>query len=573
MKKIGALLIGLLLVVAGSAYFLLRTPVQTTDTGYAEYLPSETVLTLSLRDLSGLADLFPKTALGHFLSKETMGAILENLQAEPEIIRNYETGYDELFSVLNNPAFRMVFGDDVDLALLPVDKQQISDNPQQAVERALVVLATTSSSKALETFARTLLHKDVSEYRHGELLLTRIRLDTGAFVYALTKSGRLLLALDPAVIEQCVAAYGSENTLRTNQNFVDAISFWKKTPLSKVYSRGFVQIDRIRPYLDASADKDLRDGGRYLQGMKYIASVGGQKSDGWGIDYSGSYTYDALDPTIRELIAEASATNPTLHLLQGNPLLYSWSSSLGASALLEALSASDSKSYRKVDDALQREFGVSLDKAVHTFGPQYGGVLKKIVQNGLFPIPKVVLFVQVKDSSVAKTLLDRVRQKVAQRGMLTEHQEQAGPYVIYSWSLLPGEDTQPAVLLTDDMLYLANGPASLKQILSDGENPGPLSKQLAGKLGAGESDRIQAANNGVVMVWPARMAAQVQGIADWLVDVFSSSQRGSIEVLTTEVLRLLQSGELTIFVSDLFKDRAEASVIIKSKSADKSVAE
>ena len=293
-----------------------------------------------------------------------MARILIDLQVESEIIRNYTEGYDELFSILQNPAFRMIFGDDVDMALLPVESKNVAENPQQAMENAFIVLATTSSSKALESFARTLLHKDVGEFKSGELTLTRIRLDSGVDIYAYIEGSRLLLALDPAVIAQCVAASVSGHSLLQEENFINAVKFWQGAPITKTYSRGFVQVNQVQPYLLASGDEDLQKGGRYLQGMEYVASVGGRYEDGWKVKYSCAYTYDSLDSAVRELVDSASQRNPTLHLLGENPLFYSWSSSLSASALLEALSASDAKNYSDLDNNLQQEFGVSLDKLV-----------------------------------------------------------------------------------------------------------------------------------------------------------------------------------------------------------------
>ncbi len=571
MKKIGLLLIAVVLIAAGGAYVLLRTPGTPADSGFAEHLPADTLVTLSIRDLDGLTDLFPGTALGHFLSKETMAGMLLDLQVKPEHILSYEKSYDELFSVLQHPAFRMVFGDDVVVAFLPFESESVAENPQQALESTLVVLATTSSSKALETFARALLQEDVSEFTRGELTLTRIRLDSGGYIYAYTKGSRLLLALDPAVIEQCVAASVSGHSLLQEENFINASTFWQESSLAKTYSRGFVQLDRIQPYLLASGDEELKKGGRYLQGMEYVASAGGRYEDGWKVKYSCEYTYDSLDSAVRELVDSVSKQNPTLHLLGENPLLYSWSSSLGASALLETLSASDAKGYNDLDSELQKELGVSLETVVQAFGPQYGGVLKKIIQNGLFPLPKAVFFIQVRNRQVAEGLLVKLRQKIASRGMAGEQQEQIGPYTIYSWSLLPGEATQPAIVLTEDMLYLANGVANLKQVLTNEQEVSRVPESVADNLEATLSDGVQTANNGVVVAWPARFAAQVQGAADWLASMVSASRGGSITVVKDELLVLLQSAEVAVFVSDLFQDRAEATVSIKVKPDNQAV--
>ncbi|RUM38696.1 MAG: hypothetical protein DSY57_02150, partial [Desulfobulbus sp.] len=126
MKKIGLLLLLAFVLGAGSAYFFSRTKSPAMDTAYAAYLPPDTLAVVSLRDLSGLTDIFPKTALGHFLSKETMGAILADMHADKADIDGYAKGYDQVFSVLHNPGFRMVFGDDVELAWISTDPGMFS---------------------------------------------------------------------------------------------------------------------------------------------------------------------------------------------------------------------------------------------------------------------------------------------------------------------------------------------------------------------------------------------------------------------------------------------------------------
>jgi hypothetical protein len=566
MKKIGLLFFATFLLGAGMAYFFLRAPVTATDTAYADYLPADTLAIMSLRDLSGLIDLFPGTALGHFLSKETMAAILGDMQVGPEAVIDYEKSYDQVFSVLHNPAFRMVFGDDVELAWLAVDPEKMSDDPQEFIEQSFIILATTTSGKALETFAHALLHEDVDMVKSGDLQLTRIRLDAGNYVYAYSEGSRLLLALDPVVISRCVAVRNTGKTLQQEKNFIAAVGIWQASSLQKTYSREFVQLDRLSSYLSGAKDKDLRQVGRYLQGMEFVASTGGRIAGGWKVESTGRYSYDGLDPAVRELIDAKSDKNTSLHLLLGNPLFYSWSSSLGVSTLLQGLSATDAAEYKKLDRRLQRELDLSLAQITGAFGPQYGMVLKKIVQGGLFPLPRIVLFVQVRDHKVAGALLDRIRQKAADQGMKGAGAEQIGPYTLYSWALLPGEATQPAFVLTRDMLYLANGPSSLKQVLGMEKDRARLPEPVAEKLGAPLADQVRQANNGAVIFWPSRFAAQVKGAADWLAGIVAASQGKSIEKLKDELLLLMQSTEKAVFVSDLFVDHARAEMTVNRKS-------
>lgn len=565
MKKIALFLLVAFVLGAGSAYFFSRTKSPASDTAYADYLPPNTLAVISLRDLSGLTDRFPKTALGHFLSKETMAAILADMHADSSAVDTYAKSYDQVFSVLHNPGFRMVFGDDVELAWLPVNSKDISTDPRKAIEQSLVILATTASSKALETFAKTLLHKDVDTVKKGNLDLTRVRLDPKNHVYAYAEGTRLLLAFTPEVIEHCVEANKAGKTLQQAKNFVGAGEFWHETSLERDYSREFVQLDQLRLFFAGINNKDLKQVDRYLQGMQFVASTAGKSESGWKVVSLSRYTYDKLDPEVRKLIDASAKKNISLNLLTDNPLLYSWSSSLGTSTVLQGLSAADPEEYKKLDSRLHRELGLSLAEIAGTFGPQYGLVLKKIVQGGMFPLPKMVFFVQIQDHKVAETLLARICQKADARGMAGATREQVGPYTMYSWALLPGEATRPAFVLTRDMLYLANGPAGLKQLLSVEKERERLSEQVAEKLGPVLADQVQRANNGIFVFWPNRFAVQGKSAADWLADLIAASRGTSVTRLKDELLHLLQSTEKAVLVSDLFPDHGRAEMTFEKK--------
>ena len=566
MKKIALLLLVAFVLGAGSAYFFSRTKTAASDTAYADYLPPDTLAVVSLRDLNGLVDLFPKTALGHFLSRETMTAVLTDMHVQSEDINAYTTGYEKVFSVLHNPGFRMVFGDDVDLAWLPVNPDLFSSDPQKALEQSMVVLATTASSKALETFAETLLHKDIDTVKVGDLELTRIRIDPENHLYAFAVGNRLLLALTPDIIGRCVAVNKTGKTLQQEKNFLDAAEFWHGTSLQKIYSREFVQLDQLRRVLAGVKDKELQPIDRYLQGMRFVASLAGATDNGWKIDSRSRYTYEELDPAVKKLIDAGEKKNITLQLLIDNPLLYSWSSSLGSSTLLQSLSAADPVEYEKMDKRMRREFGFPLTKIVGAFGPQYGLVLKKIVQGGMFPLPKMVFFVQIRDHKVAESLLDKIRAKADARGMTPALKEQVGPYTMYSWALLPGEATRPAFVLSRDMLYLANGPAGLKKVMAVENERERVPVSVADKLGSTLADQVQQANNGIFIFWPSRFAAQVKGAADWLAGLAAASQKGrSVTRLKDELLRLLRSTEKAVLVSNLFPDHGRAEMVLVGK--------
>ena len=128
MKKI-ILVVLLLLGVAGATYYITRPSSSLSLDYYAEYLPQDTLATVSLIDLKGLSERFPASALGRFFAKPTMHGMLSELGVPDQGLQEYDDIYDGIADVLTNPAFRQVFGDDAVVALLPPDGAFLQKSP------------------------------------------------------------------------------------------------------------------------------------------------------------------------------------------------------------------------------------------------------------------------------------------------------------------------------------------------------------------------------------------------------------------------------------------------------------
>lgn len=221
-----------------------------------------------------------------------------------------------------------------------------------------------------------------------------------------------------------------------------------------------------------------------------------------------------------------------------------------------------------MDEAVRQNLGVSLDELGRAFGPQYGGVLADIVRTALFPVPKMTLFVGIRDRKIAETILARLRQTINDSGMVVEEQTQAAGQTIHSWPVLPDPAAQPAMVLTDTMLYLATSTQAIKEVLESTAAPDTLAAPVATALGPKLSERVAKANFGSFVLYPQRMSRQTGAMMDWLAGILATTKNISISRLNSEVVQLMQSTELIAATSNLTRERAEWSMTLRKASAE-----
>lgn len=559
-KKIALILCCVVIVAIGASLLLGKKGAAAAR--YARYLPQDAVASVSLTHLNSLTDGFTATALGRFLAKDTVHAILQELRVDQRDIDQYDQIHDTVAEVMTNPAFRTVFGDDSTLALLQPDRQLLGRDPAAALRASLVVVATTPASGALDLFGRLVAGKDLTRETVDGLQLTRIVIDPHQTIYGLTDGQTVLLAYAPAALKACMAARQADSSLEKLATFQAATAFWQPFPFATTYSRVFVNTGLLADLLKYASLPELKQSGELLQGMEGAVSITYGTAQGLESRARTRYHYDQLHPLVKSAI-DAATTNSTLHLLRDSNLAYSWASSLRPELFRQTF-ASTAQEGQRADTELRRVLGVSVDELGQAIGPQYGGVLDDIVRTGLFPVPKMTLFVGIRDRRIAETAVNSLRRTIAGYGLASEEQEAVAGNTIYSWPLLPGEVAQPAMVLTDSMFYLATSKQALKEILTAPGPPAALAAPVATMLGPELGDRIGRANFGSFLIYPQRMSRQTGEMIDWVAGILATTKNISIARLNREMVQLLQSTELIAATSDLGREQADWSLTLRS---------
>jgi hypothetical protein len=176
----------------------------------------------------------------------------------------------------------------------------------------------------------------------------------------------------------------------------------------------------------------------------------------------------------------------------------------------------------------------------------------------------MTLFLGIRDRKIAETALNGLRRKITGYGLASEEQEVVAGSTIYSWPVLPGDAAQPAMVLTDSMLYLASSKQPLKDILTGKAATTSLAATVAEKLGPELSARISRANFGSVVLYPERMARQSGDMIDWMAGILATTKNISISRLSREWRQLMQSTELIAITTDLTKEQADWIMTLKT---------
>lgn len=568
MKKIVGIVLCLGLVAAAGWLYALRDSSilgQARDQ-YAKALPPEVIGTVNLTHLSIASDDFAASTLGKAFAKETAHIIIRELGGQDKDLAAYDSLYKQVATLAGDPAFRAIFGEDVTLALLPPDKAGMSQDPDETLRRSLVMIVRTPAAGALDVLSGLIKNASISRKTIDGMELAKIVMDSDQVVYGYGEGQLLLLAYAPEAIKTCVTASKGEQTLAAAPRYQQAAAFWQAYPVKDVYSRVYVNVEQLAGLLLQTKHSEVKARAGLLQGVDSMFSVSYATEQGMESRGRSNYRYDQLHPLMQATV-DAASTNQALHVLKGSSLIYHWSSSLRPEMLAKTL-AEDEKAYLEMNTEVRQNLGVSLEELGRAFGPQYGVVLDEIVRTPLFPWPKMVFFVELRDRKIAETVLKSLRQLIVNSGIVAEQQEQVEGQTLYFWSVLPGESVQPAIALTDSMLYLATSKDRLRELITAKAAGTVLAASAKEAVGAAVADQLVAANVSSFVVFPQRMAAQTGAALDWL----AATMNISIGRLNTELVQILQSTEMISAAIQLNKEQADWTLTMKKavqQSTDK----
>ncbi|WP_339136981.1 MAG: hypothetical protein WGN25_03450 [Candidatus Electrothrix sp. GW3-4] len=557
-----------LCIVGVLSYFLLRpAPPEPGQADYADFLSEEeTVAAVSLYDLEGVSEAFPETPLGRFLSKPVMHEMMKELGATEEDFGGYDAFYESVADIMTSPVFRQVFGDDVSIALCSPDLEGVQANPEQELKNSLLAFGTSASAGPISRFARMVMRKDVTNTKIAGLDMTRIRVDEHEMLYGYDVQGVIVLAYDPRRIVRAVQQKTAGNALRHSPSFTATEAFWKEEGQGRVYARLHFNAILLQDLLRAFDQQKTEDVAEGLAGVKSIGGLIVETQGEVHARIQGERDPELLPEEVRAREAllgrEGGAASP---LLQKKTLLHYRLAQFDKAFFRKFLSSAETEQqYSELEKTVQEEVGFSLDKFLEAVGPQAGISVHEIVNAGIFPLPKTVLALQVRNKKAVGWALRKLRDALKKQGIANEHQEKIHGHRIYYWTLMPIEATHLAIALTDTMLYITNGESQLRTLLAGGQVAESLAENMVKELGKTAGTCVANANSSAFLLRPARLAPEIAPFADWLTDMMLAKGSDSGKKTQEEVLALMRSFDLVAACSNLTETQLRGEIILKA---------
>lgn len=565
-RLVWLLLAGLVVVLAIGATVLLWPRDNTEIAG--RFVPEETLALVQLVHLNDLTDHFAESALGRLLAAETVREVVRELNADPALAAEYERTAATMAEVARNPVFRAVFGGNAVLALLPVDAEAFARQPAHALRDSLVVLGRSPGAGAADLFARLAAGREVGREAFNGLDLLRLPLDPVTTLYALSEDDTLLLGLSPQAIFVCVeTARSGKPSLVQGPGFAGAQRFWTPVSGKRFQARNYVDIRRMAALLAASPEREWREVALLLSDM--AASYGQLRRTRQGLESISRTNLGPgpFQPPLQAMIeASATAKNRSLHLLQQESLIYLWSATCLPEILVQNLFA-DAAVRTEVETWVKKTLGSSPAEAGQALGPGWGLVLEDLVNTGLFPAPRMTLFVDVRDKTMAGAFSDRLRSAMAATGSAVIEQEEVGGRTITTWPLLPHELAQPSLLFTEQLASLSTSRQAARALArSAGDDQARPAGAVSDAVQSGIAEAIREANANVLVLHPQRMADRAGMMANWLGSLLVQTKGISLARFNQELVRFLQSFELVVLVQDLERDHTRSRLWIETAS-------
>ncbi len=473
MKKIIGIFLAGVVVVSG---IVLVYKITQTKIAPESVLPQNPIVYICVSDVEKSVKKFSSTKLWRNISKINVDLLLEKSGVDATTREQYRKVSDEFQRVTSSLFLEKFFGQEIAFALYKPKQAFSAFLAAEKISEDLYSFALVSRlkpdaqvlefiGKIYSAFSQTVQTRQ-EKYKDYEIVIVQV--GAGMNVYYVKIKDLLVVSLSSQMIRSCIdTATHSAAALSTDKEYrlsrgqlpktAQIVSFINFQNLLDIILEGF---DLGRQAGGDFGPKNLEERLEMIEGFKTATSVfvAGDISKTLGIV---RYDRGKINPKYVTIFSRKPEKNETIYFVPKSVIGYHWSNTFDFEELwksfLDGFKEGASQQQTQVSPdafikAFEDSFGFSIENdLIRSLGNECGGYLSDINLQGPFPIPDLLLFVQIKDKAKIPNLIAGLLQK---NGLQLQEENYKGTTLHYI-SLPFGEGLQPGYCVLKDYFLIS----------------------------------------------------------------------------------------------------------------------
>jgi hypothetical protein len=445
---------------------------------------------------------------------------------------------DQISAVTNNPVAKKLFGKEIAFAVYPPDKETALDfsdftrlNPalMEDLLSGLYLVTRVDPDVQFAEFVARFFDQFGDNITRGEVVykdetIHTVKVNDLGIKFGLVRlKNIMILGLGEKAARASIDVYKNDRpALSGSQQFTRL----KKEFLDPAELTGLVHVKAFRGFLAKQMENFSIQNGEddkqnpSVQWDTVLAQFSGLETFGISsqiepiprIDYHVLFNPSELDDEFADIYTCPAQENKSLPFIPKDVLGYQWSNCFHLDYYWQQIQKEMAKSPESTAQiaTVEAQTGFSISKDIlPAFGDEIGGYIQDIQVGGLFPIPKLLLFIKIQDRSKAERLLARLKE---QPFMMLQQENYNGTALEYL-SLPLGQDIQPGYCFIGDYLLVATSSSLLKSSVDVSKNSSMslLANAAFQEVDYGLTDK----NRSIQFIMVEAMIEKLKGVVRW----------------------------------------------------------
>ncbi len=594
MKKVLLLVFIVITILAAGAgvYFYQMSRVKLS---IEEILPEGVLGYARFSDVEKRLSDFMTTKFWKNISTIDVPMLMEKSGSSREQIE--QSGYVKLkriFTILSEPNTHTLLmnflGQEVAIGFYPMEgKLDKHTSAQQLLSSVVLVTRLKPGAQIIESltsvsqqFAQD-IQTTTQEYKRYKIILLEFSKEKIRVGYVRVKD-LLIFGIGPQAARMTIDVISKEKpSLSDDKIFQSARAHFLAAPqtilygnLEFIFSNVMKQLMTLAP--STGPDGKTEDQAKVKKEMDdALGKVAGFKALGYSFSPTPLETHkfdvlldrEKLDPSFKGMYSCPPQENKTISFIPTGAMVYQWSNCLDLKSQwnefkkeLKTAYSDESKgvSAEQTIASVEKSLKLSIEKDIlPAFGQEVGGYLGDINLEGPFPLPKLILFIQVADRTAAEKVIATL---TANPQIVMQNEDYKNVQIKYA-ALTLGAQVQPSYCFLNGYLLLATNREVIKETINtlNGTSPALPVTEAFKNVNFGLTDK----NNLVLFVKLDSLFRRLHTIAQWGVtqvemrsqrmQAFKEGMKGRLEYTRKDLIK--EETDLKTLNSDLNNTKAQ----------------